>query len=445
MGHYTLVISRKIIANILTVSYKRKCLRCDQYHSSSISIMIGENTYDHLRHGVKKEVTENSEYSTISNHSCNLPQEIKEGKCRKVKYLHIFIAVAAAVIIIGLLTIQPTINSVNLGQKVDQEQFSFLNSKIQKLNKSIEYKLRELQSTQKDNHEQPTLLNSDIQKPNQSVEQKPFEHERNSTTFRDASRASSCAAILQMHPSSPSAYYWVQSSNGSNVTVYCDMTRICGGITGGWMRVTQMNISEVSTQCPTGLCLNSIHPRTCRICSNFEGCSFTAYPMVISYSRVCGRILGYQVGPLDGFHYDPIGDSMHYDGIEIMYNNSNQHIWSFVVAESELDRDPTRLCPCINPSDPKIPPPPSFVGSDYFCDTAAVHNPQGTNIFFSNNTLWDGTGCGNQNVCCSFNNPPWFYKQLPDTTTDNIEMRVCRTDSRRNEDIAIETIDIYVQ
>ncbi len=42
----------------------------------------------------------------------------------------------------------------------------------------------------------------------------------------------SCAALP---PSSSSGYYWVRSIIGS-VRVYCDMTRSCGGVSGGWMR-----------------------------------------------------------------------------------------------------------------------------------------------------------------------------------------------------------------
>ena len=63
-------------------------------------------------------------------------------------------------------------------------------------------------------------------------------------------------------------------------------------------------------------------------------------------------------------------------------------------------------------------------------------------IFYVNDPLWDGAGCGPQNTCCSFNNPPWFYKQLPQHTTDDIEMRVCRDQVSGDEDVAIETIDI---
>ena len=39
--------------------------------------------------------------------------------------------------------------------------------------------------------------------------------------------APSCQAIHIFQPSSTSGYYWVVSSNGSSVRVYCDMTKSC--------------------------------------------------------------------------------------------------------------------------------------------------------------------------------------------------------------------------
>ncbi len=41
--------------------------------------------------------------------------------------------------------------------------------------------------------------------------------------------------------------------------------------------------------------------------------------------------------------------------------------------------------------------------------------------------------------------PPLFYKELPETTTDDIEMRVCVDEAHLNENIAVEEIDIYMQ
>ena len=91
-----------------------------------------------------------------------------------------------------------------------------------------------------------------------------------------------------------------------------------------------------------------------------------------------------------------------------------------------------------------VQPPPQCVGDDYLCDTAVATAPSHQS-FYSDYPLWDGAGCGPQSTCCSFNSPPWFYKQLPQTTTDDIEMRVCRDQERDDKDIAMEIIELYVQ
>ena len=54
-------------------------------------------------------------------------------------------------------------------------------------------------------------------------------------------------------PSTPSGYFWVRASNGSAVHVYCDMTRSFGNITGGWMRAVQLDMTNISQHCPSGL------------------------------------------------------------------------------------------------------------------------------------------------------------------------------------------------
>ena len=50
----------------------------------------------------------------------------------------------------------------------------------------------------------------------------------------------SCADILRFNPSSSSGYYTFRSSTSQLTSVYCDMTRTCGNITGGWMRVAEL-------------------------------------------------------------------------------------------------------------------------------------------------------------------------------------------------------------
>ena len=79
-------------------------------------------------------------------------------------------------------------------------------------------------------------------------------------------------------------------------------------------------------------------------------------------------------------------------------------------------------------------PPPPFLGIDYFCDTAIVSGFI-NGFFYKDDPQWDGDDSSPQSTSCSFSNPPWFYKQLPQTTTDDIEMRVCCDQGRGDEDI----------
>ena len=80
---------------------------------------------------------------------------------------------------------------------------------------------------------------------------------------------------------------------------------------------------------------------------------------------------------------------------------------------------------------------PSFLGEDYTSVMLAMKSSWMMKLASRLTLLWDGADC----LCC--NNPPWFYKQLPQPTTDDIEMRVCKDGS--DENIAITEIEIYVQ
>ena len=258
--------------------------------------------------------------------------------------------------------------------------------------------------------------------------------------------AASCAAVLLYAPFSSSGHYWVRSSNGSAVRVYCDMTRLCGTITGGWMKVAELDMTNSNTQCPSGLRQrNDSNISTCTQNSNSKGCSSVTLFTSHHYSRVCGKIKAYQFGDTDAFGINPDDiESYYVDGVSLTHGRPRQHIWTFAAAQDETTTDPHTKCPCTNMNIASSATlPPSFVGNDYFCDTGS--SSRYARIFYSDDPLWDGAGCGPQSTCCSFNNPPWFYKQLPQPTTDDIEMRVCRSTNSSNEDISIEMFDIYIQ
>ena len=119
--------------------------------------------------------------------------------------------------------------------------------------------------------------------------------------------ATSCSDIAaQSQALRPSGYYWIRSSNGTAVQVYCDMDRVCGcNSTGGWTRVAYLNMTDPTQQCPSAWtqCYSSSEPR--RLCarSSRTGCDSVAYSTFgINYSHVCGRVIGYQSRAPDAFH-----------------------------------------------------------------------------------------------------------------------------------------------
>ena len=89
--------------------------------------------------------------------------------------------------------------------------------------------------------------------------------------------------------------------------------------------------------------------------------------------------------------------------------------------------------------------PPNFVGSDYCCESGLSATPW-RNALYSNDPLWDGQGCnGLERTCCSPPNLPWFCKELPEPTTDDLELRLCGDYVRTNEDTPIELVELYIQ
>ena len=147
------------------------------------------------------------------------------------------------------------------------------------------------------------------------------------------------ASCHVLSKSSPSGYYWVLFSNSSAIKVYCDMKKTCGNITGGWMRVTSLDMKQPSFMCPSSLCLDATTHRTCRRCYNDDDdddddddakkVSKEKYNVGVTYSRVCGRIIAYQVGRPDSY---TSASTKGFDGIALTYGSPEYNIWSFVAA-----------------------------------------------------------------------------------------------------------------
>ena len=268
------------------------------------------------------------------------------------------------------------------------------------------------------------------------------------TGLTEDNPASSCSTLPA---DSTSGYYWI-STRGSPVRMYCNMNATSGNLTGGWMRVAYIDMRNTSHQCPSGLTLFSRSSPPRRVCDiTTNGCVSTTFAVHgVEYSHVYGRIIGYQnqvptaFNHITNTNYDEI-DEPYVFGVSLTHGQSpRKHIWTFAGAPDETSYHPVWKCPCINTNYPPPPPVPSFVGNDYFCDTALSSYYNSVDWTFQpSDPLWDGKGCGPTNTCCSFNHPPWFVKDLPSPTTDDVEMRLCRPGGGGST--PIEIVELYVQ
>ena len=224
----------------------------------------------------------------------------------------------------------------------------------------------------------------------------------------------------------------------------------CGG-TGGWRRVVYLDMTDPSTTCPSGWNMTGYSKRTCgRASDGSNTCDPVTFPVSGGeYSRVCGRIKAYQWGSPDTFWSYHSGlvtiiDGAYVDGISLTHNSPRQHIWTFVAGWTEGNPTSSHVCPCDASRTIHIPP---FVRNDYFCESGVNEPWDGSRHYtlHPNDTLWDGENCLSSSTCCSLHNPPYFVKQLPTPTTDDIEARICLDEPSRNENIAVELVELYVQ
>ena len=260
----------------------------------------------------------------------------------------------------------------------------------------------------------------------------------------------SCSNISLSNSFSPSGHYWIRSSNGSAVRVYCDFNRQCGcDGPSAWTRVAFLNMSDPSHVCPSNWLTISNPVRVCGKGASTTGCGsvyFSTFGM--TYYRVCGRITAYQYGAPDALNHDVTQsrdiDAAHLDGVSLTHGReSRQHIWSFICAAGEGNTfRPFTVCACSN-TGRGWPYSTSYLGNDYFCDSGN-HGPiSSSSTFYSDDPLWDGQGCGPLSTCCQFNNPPWFCKTLPQSTTDDLEVRICKNSI--NEDTPVQLVELYIQ
>ena len=230
------------------------------------------------------------------------------------------------------------------------------------------------------------------------------------------------------------------------ITISDDFISTCAGVGGGWKRIANINISagddcpgewRKATQSGVSFCRVASDDRYTCSSANFSTNG-------ISYQRVCGRARGYQKGDTPAFygshrHYNRTIDQDYVDGLSITYSsNPRQHIWTFASGRGERSHNPYN-CPCSISGGYS---PSSFVENNYYCESGSQYRPSNGEYFF-NDALWDGEGCVDN--CCDDTTQPWFYRQLNQTTQDDIEARICSHGGFMYASSLIDQIELYIQ
>ena len=278
----------------------------------------------------------------------------------------------------------------------------------------------------------------------------------NSSTFSPL--PTSCQEIKRKQPNSPSGVYLL-AVKGSETTkyVYCHMEELCGS-GGGWTRLAYLNMNDSTENCPSGFRLyQSGGVRVCgRAYNNDYSCQSVQFPSNgISYSQVCGRVVGYQFGSPDAvlwltpkiYNTDPKHNdinSAYVDGVSITRGSPRQHVWTLMAGPVGSVIGGQYNCPCSTGST-QGPHVQSFVNKNYYCESGV--GTSWSYKLYTSDPLWDGKGCGTvETACCSAPGLPWFHRDYGNTTTtDYLELRVCGDEGTDNEDSPVSFYEIYVK
>ena len=239
----------------------------------------------------------------------------------------------------------------------------------------------------------------------------------------------SCVVIFKFPILLPSGMYKIRTGNTS-IDMYCSTSIAfsCNDIPGRWKRIAYLNTDENPVTCPDGFEVrnDTSTPPLCRRMNASAGCSSVVYPSNgMSYSQVCGTVRVHPAGTPDGFNTLD-SSSLYADGVSFTYGNSSnrRHIWTYtavILVNSNRECD---ICDYKRNTYP---------GNNFTC--SAAHCGDAANCF--SNTLW-----GEEAQQCIGNET--FYRQLSESTTDDIEMRVCRDQGQSDEDILISYVELFV-
>ena len=225
------------------------------------------------------------------------------------------------------------------------------------------------------------------------------------------------------------------------VQVYCEMETL----QGGWIRIASENFTDGST-CSCEWVSVTVEGTTYCTVDDTESQASWFIDNICSYSEVRGYISADHRGTTRGFREtgNTIDDN-YVDGVSFTYGptTKRQHLFSYGAANNAAISD-SSSCACQN----------GDIGSgynqimlwDFMCDTG--YGPISSDYeptLVAPKTLFNGEGCGTGNGCCSVVGTPWFYRYLPTTLDEEIEVRIMANNVHVNEMILVRELELYVR
>ena len=230
-------------------------------------------------------------------------------------------------------TIQESIETIQESIETIQERIETIQERIETIQENVQNNAKQLKETKQ-------IIESNVLE-NKGLASNILEVVLN---VQNGSIPTSCEYIKENQPNNPSGYYHINSD-----IVYCEMGELCGS-KGGWSRLAYLDMSDSTVDCPTGFRLYEKNGnRACgRLASDEGSCASVKFPSKgISYSEVCGRVVGYQYGTPDAVDtrfggpeiYNDI-NTYYVDGVSITQSFPRKHIWTLMGGVFESIPDP---------------------------------------------------------------------------------------------------------
>jgi hypothetical protein len=110
----------------------------------------------------------------------------------------------------------------------------------------------------------------------------------------------------------------------------------CGA--GLWIQIANLNMTDPLQRCPSAW--REIVTKGVRVCgrpsASHNMCHSTSYSSAgLTYTKVCGRVTGYQVGHPDAFHSSDSINESYVEGVSITHGSPRSHIWTLAAGLSE--------------------------------------------------------------------------------------------------------------